>query len=63
MAAPVAVTIAEIEATWDGLFGECAPDGTLQAIIDAGHDVDFDAELQELIDDRDDRAYFARGSW
>lgn len=63
------VTERDIEQTLDSLFAaenveECAPDGTLQRTIDAGHDEAwYEAELQEQIDGRLDDEYHAGGNW
>lgn len=53
-----AVTDADIEATINSLFAQVTPaDGELQRTID------YAAELQELEDDIEDRAFWARGQW
>lgn len=63
------VTERDVEQTYDSLFAagdyeECEPDGALQDAIEAGHDEAwYEAQLQDLRDDMDDRAYHASGNW
>lgn len=62
------VTEQEIEATVNSLFGEpveaCAPDGSLQQMIDLAHkEIDFDAELEDYLDAGADDRWHASGRW
>lgn len=49
----VAATPADMEAAIDALFAPVAEEGT----------IDYDAELEDLIEGREDEAFWSRGMW